>query len=78
MLITLRNLSEKPLEIKGGVDNGNKKVNDDCGLLAQEDDNGYDIDQHGGNERQKEGGVQFVVPEEHQSSGKRVHISEAL
>ena len=53
-------------------------MNDDCGLLAQEDDNGYDIDQHGGNERQKEGGVQFVVPEEHQSSGKRVHISEAL
>ena len=31
-----------------------------------------------GNERQKGGDVQLVVPEEHQSSGRRVPIREAL
>lgn len=31
-----------------------------------------------GNERQKEGGVQFVVPEEHQSSVRGINIREAL
>lgn len=31
-----------------------------------------------GYERQKESGIQLVVPEEHESTGRGVHIREAL